>query len=396
MTLYFHNPGEIDIRGATIMGLNAKENADTAIGFFGTGLKYSIACILRWEGTIQIYSGRTIFSFDAEDMNFRGKDFRRVIMSENVLRNEPLGFTTEYGKKWEAWQVFRELLANARDEGGDVSEQYVAAVSDTTVVAVTCPILEAEFCNRDRIILRANHPWDFDGKGGHLRTQPAESIYYRGVRVMDRNTVLTYNITKDLQLTEDRTVKSRWDLNNAISKLLAECTERDAILIALSQDEGLEHDLEFPTWHDYSPEFLDVAAELYRQAPRKHKRLREVLERHRPESTAEIEVELRPIQRLALMRAIKLVDQMGMPASTTTIKVVDLGNDTLGQYRPATGYVYLDPKVFEQGTKQLVATLFEELLHKTTGLDDCCYEMQNHLFNLIVSLHEEHVFREPC
>lgn len=396
MTLYFHNPGEIDIRGATIMGLNAKEDADTAIGFFGTGLKYSIACILRWKGAIQIYSGETVYCFGADDINFRGKDFQRICMSENLLRNEPLGFTTEYGKKWEAWQVFRELLANARDEGGDVSECYMAPASGTTLVVVTCPILEAEFCNRERIILRANLPWDFSSAHGSLRKQAAESVYYRNVRVLDRETSLTYNINKDLPLTEDRTVKSRWDLNNAISKLLAECTDRTAILTALSQEDGLEHDLDFDTWHRYSDEFLDVGAELYRQSPKKHKRLRAVLESYRPDCTVEQEVELRPIQQLALARAIKLVDQMGMPASTSTIKIVELGNDTLGEYRATTGFVYLDPKVFEQGTKQLVATLYEELLHKTSGLDDCCYEMQNHLFNLIVSLHEEHVFKEPC
>lgn len=396
MTLYFHNPGEIDIRGATIMGLNVKDDIDTAIGFFGTGLKYSIASILRWKGSIQIYSGRTVFSFGAEDINFRGKDFQRVSMSENVQRNEPLGFTTEYGKKWEAWQIFRELLANARDEGGDVSEHYIAPAENTTVIVVSCPMLEAEFCNRNRIILPADSPWDFEGVSGHLRNRPAESVYYRNVRVLDRDTALTYNVSKDLQLTEDRTVKSRWDLSNAISKLLAECTDRRAIFTALSQEDGLEYDLEFGTWHSYSDEFLDVAVEFYKQAPRKHKRLREVLERHRPDSAAEHEIELRPIQHLTLTRAIKLVDQMGMPASETTIKIVDLGSDTLGQYRATTGYVYLDPKVFEQGTKQVVATLYEELLHKTTGLDDCSYPMQTHLFNLIVSLHEEHVFQEPC
>lgn len=396
MTLYFHNPGEIDIRGATIMGLNAKEQPDTAIGFFGTGLKYSIASILRWKGSIQIHSGNTVFCFAAEDMTFREKEFQRVVMSENVQHNEPLGFTTEYGKKWQAWQVFRELLANARDEHGDVSNHYVAPAPGTTVIVVNCPILEAEFPDRNRIILPLNHAWDFSSDNGRLLAQPAESVYYRDVRVLDRTTALTYNITKDLTLTEDRTVKSRWELSNAISRLLAECTEREAILIALSSEDGMEHDLEFNVWHEYSTEFLDVAAELYQQAPRKHKRLREVLEKHRPESTIEQEVELSAIRQLMLARAIKLVDKMGMPASTSTIKVVELGSDTLGQYRAATGYIYLDPKVFEQGTKQVVATLYEELLHKTAGLEDCTYAMQTHLFNLIVSLHEEHVFKEPC
>ena len=48
-SLLFTNPGEIDIRGATIAGLSAKEDAG-AIGYFGTGLKYAIAQVLANGG----------------------------------------------------------------------------------------------------------------------------------------------------------------------------------------------------------------------------------------------------------------------------------------------------------------------------------------------------------
>lgn len=397
MTLYFHNPGEIDIRGATIMGLNAKEQPDGAIGFFGTGLKYSIACIIRWGGEITIYSGEQAYAFTSEKISFREKEFSQImIRREGDTIYQSLGFTTEYGKSWEAWQVLRELLSNARDEDGDVSDRQVAPMPGTTVIIINCPVLEAEYNDRDFILLPVNQTWDFVGDGGRLRKREASSVYYRSVRVLDRETALTYDITKGLTLTEDRTVKSRYEVSREMSKLLGECTDRDALVMALSREDGIEYELDFDIWGSYSSEFLDVATELYRKSPNKHKRFKQVLAKFRPESITEAEVELRPVQQLALQRAIKLVDRMGMPASSVTIKIVELGNDVLGEYRTSTGYVYLDPKVFEQGTKQLVATLYEELLHKTSGFEDCCYEMQNHLFNLIVSLHEEHVFKEPC
>lgn len=83
MTLYFHNPGEIDIRGATIAGLSAKEG-DNPIGFFGTGLKYSIASVLRWGGSIKIYSSQTQYSFGASELEFRGKSFSQVMLHKET------------------------------------------------------------------------------------------------------------------------------------------------------------------------------------------------------------------------------------------------------------------------------------------------------------------------
>ena len=153
--LYFTNPGEIDIRGATIAGLSAKDT-NTPIGKFGTGLKYAIASILRWGGDITIYAGPTHYQFTALDLDFRGAAFKQVAMnicpsdqagSEAPSSQTPLGFTTEYGKHWEPWEIFRELLANARDEGGDVSDtppNHIGQPGNTTIV-VNCPQLTLSY-----------------------------------------------------------------------------------------------------------------------------------------------------------------------------------------------------------------------------------------------------------
>ena len=51
--IIFQNKGLIDVHAISIMGVSVKE--DNSIGFFGTGLKYAIAVLLR-EG-IKIPSG---------------------------------------------------------------------------------------------------------------------------------------------------------------------------------------------------------------------------------------------------------------------------------------------------------------------------------------------------
>ena len=62
MTIYFTNPGEIDIRAVTTMGVNVKEGS-SSIGYFGTGLKYAIATLLREGQEIIIHSGLTTYYF---------------------------------------------------------------------------------------------------------------------------------------------------------------------------------------------------------------------------------------------------------------------------------------------------------------------------------------------
>ncbi|HEX4610447.1 MAG TPA: hypothetical protein VH092_19815, partial [Urbifossiella sp.] len=43
--LVFSNPGAIDINLVKLLGVSVKDS-DNAIGFFGTGMKYALACTL--------------------------------------------------------------------------------------------------------------------------------------------------------------------------------------------------------------------------------------------------------------------------------------------------------------------------------------------------------------
>lgn len=390
MTLYFHNPGEIDLRGATIAGLSAKDS-DSPIGFFGTGLKYSIASILRWGGNITIHAGLTRHTFSAQELEFRGKSFSQIFHND-----QPLGFTTEYGKNWEPWQVFRELYANALDEDGSVNTTGVAPQPDRTVVVVNCTQLETQYFLRDSIILPRDRQPSWQNADLAIYKAPGTEVYYRGVRVWSKPSALMYSLLAEQKLTEDRTLHYSWSALRTIARGLQVCTDESLIELALQANEPfLEYELTFESYQDFSPEFLETASRLYRQNPVRHKRLKEFLSKHKAEVVGVHKLILTPMQEQMFARAKKLVAMMGFEGVTSaTIFFSELGKDTLGQYED--GVILLSPILFEQGTKQLVSTLYEEMLHQETGLDDCCYQMQTHLFNKIVSLHEEHVFREPC
>ncbi len=101
------------------------------------------------------------------------------------------------------------------------------------------------------------------------------------------------------------------------------------------------------------------------------------------------------MQQKMLARASAFCARMGVNPAEHSIAIAELGNSILGQYEKDTGNIYISPAVFAQGTKAVVSTLYEELIHAETGKEDCNYDMQTFLFNQIVTLYEEHVFGEP-
>jgi hypothetical protein len=415
-TLVFHNPGEIDIRGACIAGLSAKEG-DSPIGYFGTGLKYSIACILRWGGKITIYSGTTEYKFKLGEIEFRGAAFKIVYMND-----EPLGFTTEYGKNWEPWQVFRELYANARDEGGDV-ELYcndLQVAEGRTAIFVSGPpdMIEA-FHNRNEIILPINMRWDHETDKIKFTARQAVGIYYRGVRVHEQPCLYTWNFLQQIQLTEDRTLLSviglsyrfyhfleqdLHDIDIIIKLLSSKLSDFEPKLLKTIERDGAPVTLESRpvecifmdcysvpqvaySWH--SDEFKEACKRLYQRDPTTFVKLRPFVKSIDSKLVEDKAYILNHREQQMFDKAKQLVSMFGFESEIANLPIIvqELGGNTLGLYESST--IYLSPKLFDQGTKQLVATLYEECYHHRTQKVDCTYNMQSDLFNIIVSLNEE-------
>jgi len=55
--------------------------------------------------------------------------------------------------------------------------------------------------------------------------------------------------------------------------------------------------------------------------------------------------------------------------------------------------IYFSERVLHQGVKQIAATYIEEYIHLAQGYNDCTYEMQTYLFDLIVSMGEKSLNR---
>ncbi len=251
-SVVFETPGLIDIRAFTILGINSKPNSSSPIGYFGTGLKYAIAVLVRNKHPVTVWIGRTEYFFEIKTEQFRDKDFDFIQMRERkwhprkMLWLRPkftmLPFTTEFGKTWELWQAFRELESNTRDENGST---YISSIGDveqkpddrkTTKIVVEGEDFVQEYLNREKTFLPDGLTQQVGTDELQVFERPSNHVYYRGMRVFDlpKPAQFTYNILRRIELTEDRTAKWTHEIEAIIARFVSRSQDREFIVKQLT------------------------------------------------------------------------------------------------------------------------------------------------------------------
>ena len=388
----FENPGEIDPLMIRTFGVSVKETEDP-IGFFGTGLKYALAILLRTGHDVQIQSGERVHCFALQDAIIRSQSFQLVTMD-----GEQLGFTDQVGKNWKTWMAYRELHCNCRDEGGAVyvADDWPAPQAGVTRVAVTGDDLRAVHDARSEFIL-AGEPWlRLDGVDVH--EGEARGIFYRGIlvhRFDDEKTRsrYTYCMTRSVDLTEDRTSLYPSFLQSQISAAILGAADQDFLRGVLAlPDDYYEHELDFQrSWGQAKPGggFLAAVDHLQRDraARTNGSAIRQFKEAKRRE-LGPTPLVLSGVERTMLDRAITFCKKIGFDADDYQMVVTDsLGAGVLGMAEG--GRVYLSRQAFNQGTKRLAGTVLEEICHLKYGYADESRAFQDFLIDKLVSLGEE-------
>lgn len=219
MFVTFSTPDELDINALRTFGLHDKPNTDNPIGFFGTGLKYAIAVLLRNGAKIRMYIGDEEYRFKVKKTTFRSKEVTIPTLQKKRKKGGwttyQLPFTLELGKTWEIWMALRELESNTRDEQGFSNLWNDCTLSEYgsnggTCIAVEHPEFLDAYQNLGKIFLMQSDPW-LVLPGVEVYREPSKHLYYRGLRVYDmpekQSSKFTYNLTNSQLLTEDRTLK---------------------------------------------------------------------------------------------------------------------------------------------------------------------------------------------
>lgn len=387
MTIVFRNPGTIDPASITTFGVSSKEKAG-AIGFFGTGLKYAIAILLREGCRISIHTGGQRLVFGTERARVRVDDFTFVTMN-----GERLGFTTELGKTWEMWAAFRELYCNCVDESGEVYEVddalTIGVRQDETVITVEGEAFRDVWARRSEIILDKTPMIRHEGV--HICPGASEYLFYRGVRVakLDHPSMFTYDIQRKIDLTEDRTVKYPFEVDGAIRRAWMECDQEHLVEhVLVAADGTMEHNIQFGGVVP-SDAFKAVTGRLRAAFRPMNRTAWEACRIWMMETLVASEVlDLSDIDKRRLEKAIDFAERIGFPVRQYPIRVTEfLGEGVLGQAHE--GMILLSRLVLMQGTKMVAGTIIEEYLHLKHGCRDETRQMQNILIDTICSLGEQ-------
>jgi len=383
-TYTFENAGVIDPRSISTFGTSSKEG-ENPIGFFGTGLKYAIAVLLRLGCSIEIISGGQHFKFTTRKTKIRVNEFDLIYMND-----QELAFTTELGKKWEPWMAFRELACNTLDEKGKWYDHPPAHNDKNhTFIVVKGRAFDLIWSERTSIILHDFVP-KWSDEIVEVDYGPSEWLYYRGVRVMklERKSHLRYNIRAALDLTEDRTPKSLYMATSRIEHGLQWNADEAMIREALTAPESWENKHVGYAYTFAGKTFKAVALDLVKKAhPSMNAALAQAIRnQHMHEFIGDVRSILDEMDKRRLAKAIEFCKAIGYPVDTYEIIVANMPDNILGMVHDER--IYVSTRVFLMGTKMLVGTLLEEYLHLKHRVDDETRQMQNLLIDIIASLGE--------
>jgi len=381
MTIYFCNAEPIDLSAIALLGVSVKVG-NNPIGYFGTGLKFSIATLLRTGHAVDLIRSSEVIKFQIHSEMIRGERFDRVKMGDELL-----GFTTKLGRTWEAWQAYRELYRNCIDESG-VIDTEIPPGDWGTIFAVEGEAIEKCHRNRHEIFLTSaplstNEECEIHHGGG-------EHAFYRGVRAHKhgRHALFTYNVLSQLDLTEDRTIKSPYLLEHHAENAVCDCQDGDLIQSILMAPEGtFEHGFDYSgRYAKPSQAFMDVA---YRLRGNVHcnRAAIKLWEKHADIQLTYDPVELDAFEEEVIDRSIVLVARLGVDISRRDFIVVEgLGEGIFGTVR--NQHILIAKRSLDMGHRFVASTLYEEWLHKTEGWADMSRDLQNFLFEKLFAMTE--------
>lgn len=380
----FVNNGHLDLKAITTFGVSVKEKSN-AIGYFGTGLKYALAVLLREGCEVMIRTNGKDYVFGLSKGKVRGQDYNFVRMNRTKLP-----FTTELGKKWEVWQALREIYSNCKDEDGCVIEGEESTEQWDTVIQIQGEAFESAWKDRHTVFLSTQPLISQPYGGGKVEIHPGPSkhLYYQGIRAyqLEKPSLFAYNFTANLELTEDRTIKSihlaRYRVETVISKHVEDEDVIDAVLFA--KPENWESALCFQS-DEFGKFFLSRVKQAI--ADMKFDLNRTALDRYRELVKPALDLastgEPTKADQQMIDTAAEICRRAGFNVQEYPIRVAEyLGKNIMG--RAHEGTIYITRVAFMEGVPVVAATLLEEYIHLRYRLYDETRELESFLFNTII------------
>lgn len=437
--ILIQNEGEIEGNSFELIGASTKRSDSTKIGFFGSGLKYSIAYMMRNNISFKIYSGTKEIVFTTVHAQIKDQQFDRI-----CINGAPTSFTVSMGPTWkEDWFVLREIYCNALDEGSCtmVNETNIIQPAEgktrmfierTSALEKVCNDWDSYF-SEDREPLFVSEPiyTCYLGHDDGNNTQRVKVfnktkgiMFRKGVRVHTRDNIMYDYGFESVNINEDRTAKNPDGLGYAIRNMFASFSDDSYIksVLRYSTHEVMPYEYNSLSYPDYSGKWSDkwiefsksnllVVKEISgRYAEEINTSKREVfllpstlareLKKHVPEAIitgmgsvvgdqALTEMTPTPKMNFLLKEVLKSLEEMNYRIQYD-VKVADFDSDSvLGCADIKAKIIYMSAKTFDMGRREIAMTLMEESEHIKSQQSDETRAFQTHIFSQWLKTMEE-------
>jgi hypothetical protein len=436
--ILIQNDGEIELAAFELIGASTKRNQAGKIGFFGSGLKYAIAFMMRTGMGFRIFTGEQELIFTGKEEQFREQTFTRICINGN-----PTSYTTTMGPTWtEPWFVLREIYCNALDETNcqliKSTEDVNASAGKTRIYVELTPDLQKIVENWDAYFSADREPIFEAPKvyttylGAKTLNQSVKVyhktdgvIYRKGIRVYVNKKCLYDYEMEDININEDRTATNSSALSYAICDLFTQLCNENYVTHILRSFSAEEPTYEFMSlssgtsdnqsvsdkWVQFSKDyFLVIRENAGHYTEQISKTKREVF--YMPMNVAKkIKKWFPDAEILGIGKAFgdvfmdeapqtekikylikdisRQLTEMGYSVDYP-ISVAVFENDTiLGHADTKDKHIYIAAKTFDMGRREIALTIMEECEHINSGHEDESRAFQSHLLSTYLKKMEE-------
>ena len=426
-TIKITSYGEIDIRAFSKMGASSKRQDDSKIGMFGSGLKYSLAFLLRNKIPFRVFSGYREVKFTTQEDTFRG-----AIINNIFINGRETDLTTDMGMDWQHWFVIREIFCNALDESDgkieikNINLENAKPIEDYTTFYIQCDEKFTEIINNWHLYFsdkRKDYLYINEDKTDKIFLGGDSVLIYRkGIRCFyleKQKSIFSYDMSW-IEINESRIIADEWNTKYKICNFLKSINDTSIInTILCNVNDYWEKTFYWASSFNFSDEWLQVIGErilvpfenagfwdeevkiLLKEKkcivlPHEMinglknsfgEKVKIIGETEGGKSDAKILNELTKRQNFLIEEAKSFLNLIEYKIEYP-IKVVRFSkSNQLGQAINET--ILLSEKLFDMGTREIVSTIIEENEHLKTGYFDETRSFQTHLINLLISSFED-------
>lgn len=414
----FENKGEVPVNAFKLLGASSKRDDTSKIGYFGTGLKYAIAVMLRQGIEFRVFSGEREVKIGTRKTKFL--DSTVDVMTVN---NEKTSITLDAGVHWKPWFAIREIYSNTIDENGSMSlNTPIEPKSGHTRIFIDSDSehLKDVFKNWNSYFSQNRDPLFRNTDGSllpKLPTVPEYVVFRKGIRVHNsrKHSVFDYDLP-NVEINESRVAIYTWQVQENCSDLLAsstvECIKEFLKLFKNKQrDQYIEWQdgfWDYTSAYSFSEHWL-TALDGKRLVPANFaghyditettivlpdKLIAKLKQRfgesintvgdNKDKFTVIKDIDKQPLQKL-----LDVFTVAGFDWKLEDIDIVKFEDKDIGGMAH-DGRVLLSAQLFTPTSRHRIAsTLIEEIAHAKTGYSDGTRQLQDYLFNTITNLAKE-------